>query len=103
MVEVSKYCLRKSIDYLNSHPTYKGKVLYGDTDSIFFHLPTHQLKDTFEIGKKLAEEITKMFPYPMEMKFEKVYESLFLVSKKRYYGKSYETAEGIPKYEGKGI
>lgn len=30
-----------------------------------------------------------MFPYPMEMKFEKAYESLFLVSKKRYYGKSY--------------
>jgi DNA polymerase zeta len=44
-------------------------VLYGDTDSIFFHLPNHKFEDTFEIGKKLAEEITKMFPYPMEMKF----------------------------------
>jgi DNA polymerase zeta len=39
----------------------------------------------------------------MEMKFEKVYESLFLVSKKRYYGKSYETSDSEPKYEGKGV
>ena len=69
VVEVSKYCLRKSIDFLNNHPKYKGKVLYGDTDSIFFHLPNYKFEDTFGIGKQLAEEITKMFPYPMEMKF----------------------------------
>jgi len=66
-------------------------VLYGDTDSVFFHMKGYALKETFNIGKILAEELTKLFPYPMEMKFEKVYESLFLVSKKRYYGKSYET------------
>lgn len=39
----------------------------------------------------------------MEMKFEKVYESLVLVSKKRYYGKSYEAPNTEPKYEGKGL
>lgn len=39
----------------------------------------------------------------MEMKFEKVYESLVLVSKKRYYGKSYEAPNTQPKYEGKGL
>jgi DNA polymerase zeta len=69
VVELSKYSLKKSIDYLNNHPVYKGKVIYGDTDSIFFHLPTHKISDTFEIGKQLALEITKMFPYPMEMKY----------------------------------
>lgn len=47
VVEISKYCLRKSIDYLNNHPIYKGKVLYGDTDSIFFHLPNYKIGDTF--------------------------------------------------------
>jgi DNA polymerase zeta len=103
VVEISKYCLRKSIDYLNNHPKYKGKVLYGDTDSIFFHMPNYPLAETFGIGKQLSEEITRLFPYPMEMKFEKVYESLFLMSKKRYYGKSYETANSAPKYEGKGV
>lgn len=54
VVELSKYCLKKSIDYLNNHPVYKGKVIYGDTDSIFFHLPTHKISETFEIGKQLA-------------------------------------------------
>lgn len=44
VVDVSKYCLKKSIDFLNNHPIYKGKVLYGDTDSIFFHMPTYPLK-----------------------------------------------------------
>lgn len=37
------------------------------------------------------------------MKFEKAYDGLFLVSKKRYYGKSYETEKSAPKYEGKGL
>lgn len=103
VVEVSKYCLRQAIDHLNSHPRFKGQVLYGDTDSIFFHVPGLPLSAAFPAGLELAAEITRLFPYPMEMKFEKVYESLFLVSKKRYYGKSYESAQSAPKYEGKGL
>ena len=39
VVEVAKYSLRQVIDFLNEHPKFKGKVLYGDTDSVFFHLP----------------------------------------------------------------
>jgi DNA polymerase elongation subunit (family B) len=37
------------------------------------------------------------------MKFEKVYDGLFLVAKKRYYGKMYESESSGPKYEGKGL
>lgn len=37
------------------------------------------------------------------MKFEKVYDGLFLVAKKRYYGKMYESETSIPKHEGKGL
>ena len=47
--------------------------------------------------------MTGLFPYPMEMKFEKVYDGLFLVAKKRYYGKSYEPGSKVPKFEGKGL
>jgi DNA polymerase zeta len=65
IVEVSKYLLRQSIDYLNTHPKYKGKVLYGDTDSIFFHLPGCTPKEAINIGKNLALEITGLFPYPI--------------------------------------
>lgn len=37
------------------------------------------------------------------MKFEKSYDGLFLVAKKRYYGKMYESEKSQPKYEGKGL
>ncbi len=34
----------------------------------------------------MEREISARYPYPMYLKFEKVYESLILVSKKRYTG-----------------
>lgn len=37
------------------------------------------------------------------MKFEKSYDGLFLVAKKRYYGKMYESEKSQAKYEGKGL
>ena len=55
--------------YLNEHPVYKGEVLYGDTDSIFYKLPGYSIPECINIGQKLAAEMTKLFPYPMEMKF----------------------------------
>ena len=103
VVEVSKYCLRQCIDFLNEHPKYKGKVLYGDTDSIFFHVPEMTIKEAILAGKQLGEDMTKLFPYPMKMKFEKAYDGLFLVAKKRYYGKFYEDENSSPKFEGKGL
>jgi DNA polymerase zeta len=51
IVETSKYLLRQAIDFLNAHQKYKGKVLYGDTDSIFFHLPGYKALDCINIGK----------------------------------------------------
>lgn len=51
IVELSKYSLRQAIDFLNNHPKYRGKVLYGDTDSIFFNLPGYRTSETFKIGK----------------------------------------------------
>ena len=51
VVEISKYCLKKCIDYLTDHPKYKGTVLYGDTDSIFFHVPTLTITEAIKAGK----------------------------------------------------
>lgn len=47
-------------------------MVYGDTDSLFVHLQGRSVKDAFKIGDEMAKEITKLFPYPVEMKFEKV-------------------------------
>jgi hypothetical protein len=31
------------------------------------------IADAFKIGEEMAKEITKLFPYPVEMKFDKVF------------------------------
>lgn len=54
IVELSKYCLRQAIDFLNSHPKYKGKVIYGDTDSIFFQMPGYTINEAMKVGRQLA-------------------------------------------------
>lgn len=78
-------------------------MVYGDTDSIFYHLKGYSMQQAFSIGQQIAKDMTKKFPYPVELKFEKVYDSLVLVAKKRYYGRCFEKFGGAPKYEGKGL
>jgi DNA polymerase zeta len=60
--------------------------LYGDTDSLFVVLKGRSNEDAFKIGAEMAKEITSRYPYPMELKFEKVYNPMFLIAKKRYVG-----------------
>jgi DNA polymerase zeta len=89
---------------MDNNPRYgRGKVVYGDTDSIFYHLPNYSVENAFKIGDLIAKDMTKKFPYPVELKFEKVYDNLILVAKKRYYGRCYEKPNSQPKYEGKGL
>ncbi|NPA74671.1 MAG: DNA polymerase II [Euryarchaeota archaeon] len=62
------------------------KVVYGDTDSIFFESPYHELEKTVEFGSKIAAEISKKEDLILE--FEKVLEPFFSHgAKKRYVGK----------------
>lgn len=47
--------------------------------------------------------ITDRNPYPMELKYEKVYCPLLSLAMKRYSGLKYETPDDIPVVESKGI
>ena len=51
----------------------------------------------------MAEEITAMFPPPIDLKFEKVYWPCILETKKRYCGYPWEKAGKKPELESKGI
>ena len=48
------------------------QVVYGDTDSMFVHLPGASKEEAFRIGQEIADHITKLNPPPVKLKFEKV-------------------------------
>lgn len=65
---------------------FKGKLIYGDTDSnyiTFPHLKT--AAENWDYSIKVAEEVTKLFPSPIELEFEnEIYWRFFILTKKRY-------------------
>ena len=62
------------------------KVVYGDTDSVFFQSPYEDLENTIEFGMKKAEEISRREKLILE--FEKILEPFFSHgAKKRYVGR----------------
>ncbi len=62
------------------------KVVYGDTDSVFFQSPYEDLEKTIEFGMKKAEEISRREKLILE--FEKILEPFFSHgAKKRYVGR----------------
>lgn len=49
-----------------------GRVLYGDTDSLFVLLENKSLAAAFEIGREIAYTVTQQNPAPVELQLEKV-------------------------------
>jgi hypothetical protein len=47
-------------------------VVYGDTDSLFVHLPGRTKDQAFRIGNEIADAVTSVNPKPVKLKFEKV-------------------------------
>ncbi|CAG5114402.1 Oidioi.mRNA.OKI2018_I69.chrUn_2.g17217.t1.cds [Oikopleura dioica] len=82
-------------------------VIYGDTDSVFVDMEEtvnrENIGDLIDYVKTMAEEITAMFPPPIDLKFEKVYWPCILETKKRYCGYPWEKAGKKPELESKGI
>ncbi|KAJ7169887.1 hypothetical protein C8R46DRAFT_1162607 [Mycena filopes] len=78
-------------------------VVYGDTDSVFVHLPGKTKDQAFRIGHEMADTITSCNPSPIKLKFEKVYLPSVLLAKKRYVGFKYETPDDAPVFDAKGI
>lgn len=79
-------------------------MVYGDTDSVFVHLPGKSRADAFRIGREIASAVTAVNPSPVVLQFEKVYHPCVLLSKKRYVGYKYEhPAATKPVYDAKGL
>lgn len=98
--------------YVSDKPGFQ--IIYGDTDSAFMRIPPDRRKDSveelFEMGEKLAEEVTTAIAALMpgeknyiKLEFEKILQPLVLYKKKRYAGLCIEDPKKQPKVMAKGL
>lgn len=95
---------RETLEHAAAHMerTWGAEIVYGDTDSLFVHLPGRSLDDAFRIGRAMAADITQRNPEPVRLNFEKVYLPCVLVAKKRYAGRKCEPG-APPVLDAKGL
>lgn len=94
--------LEKTKNYINgNYPD--ATIVYGDTDSVMINFKSPSISSAVETGRIAAAEISKIFPSPIKMEFEKVYCPYLLVAKKRYIGKMYSDTGKFIKIEYKGV
>ncbi|KAL9233295.1 hypothetical protein vseg_008315 [Gypsophila vaccaria] len=104
IVQCGRRTLEHAISVVNTHDDWNARVIYGDTDSMFVLLKGRSMKEAFKIGSEIASTITAINPDPVTLKMEKVYQSCFLLSKKRYVGYSFENLnQPQPIFDAKGI
>ncbi|KAI5295689.1 DNA polymerase zeta [Ascosphaera acerosa] len=104
IVSTGREILEKAIALIHGVQRWGAEVIYGDTDSLFIHLPGRSRAEAFAIGEEIAASVTAANPQPVKLKFEKVYHPCLLQSKKRYVGYKYEHVQQTePVFDAKGI
>lgn len=104
IVQTARETLEKAIALIHSVERWGAEVVYGDTDSLFVYLKGRTRDQAFDLGKEIADAVTKMNPRPVKLKFEKVYHPCILQTKKRYVGYKYESRDQtVPEFDAKGI
>ena len=69
------YCVwsfvRVSFYYQNGYD-HDADVVYGDTDSVMVKFGCKTVAEAMPLAEKAAEEVSKIFPRPIKLEFEKV-------------------------------
>ncbi|CAH0374345.1 unnamed protein product [Pelagomonas calceolata] len=86
----------------NGYPA-NAEVVYGDTDSVMVNFGFGDVAETLPKAEKVAEEVTKIFPAPVKLEFEKVYFPYLLMNKKRYAGLLWTRPETHDYMDAKGL
>ena len=109
-------CIYRAKDYvLKNNPGCD--VVYGDTDSVFvkFNLvyddgtyPTgykEKIQRSMDVGLAIQQKLKddKYFDPPHDLEYEKVFDPLMLITKKRYGGEKYEFDINNSKFTSMGI
>ena len=107
---VGRQMLEKLRDFAESHAG--ARVIYGDTDSCFMifedacapHMSVHErIAASVTAGQACSAAFQSRIPAPNCAEYEKVLCPFVLLSKKRYVGNLYETAESDPRRATMGI
>ncbi|HLE07117.1 MAG TPA: DNA polymerase domain-containing protein [archaeon] len=70
-----------------------GQILLHNTDSLFLKTEINDLDRAQSLGEEIAGFVTKNLP-GLELKFEKIFKSFLILTKKRYAGWSFEKDQG---------
>ncbi|XP_033123470.1 DNA polymerase delta catalytic subunit-like [Anneissia japonica] len=102
MIERTKDLVESKYTVANGY-NHNAKVIYGDTDSVMVKFGVDTVQESIDLGKEAAGWITKEFPDPCKLEFEKVYFPYLLINKKRYAGLYFTRADTHDKMDCKGI
>jgi DNA polymerase delta subunit 1 len=88
-----------------------GKVVYGDTDSVFITFPQactaddprERLAASIACGEACSTAFRALVPQPHNAEYEKTFWPFVLLSKKRYVGNMYEQPDSMPMRKSMGI
>jgi DNA polymerase elongation subunit (family B) len=69
---------------------FEGKVIYGDTDSIFIKFPTKDVGESINLGIAAGKRITQQCGRSYKIAYEKTFYPFILFCRKRYCGMKYE-------------
>jgi DNA polymerase delta subunit 1 len=79
-------------------------VLYGDTDSVMVKFGCDTVAEAMRLGTEAAAMVSKTFPPPIKLEFEKVFCPWLLINKKRYAGMYYCSSPDTPdRMDAKGL
>ena len=102
MIEATKKAVEKEYTIQNGYSS-DAEVIYGDTDSVMVRFGVDSVEAAMKLGKDAAQRITKIFPVPVSLEFEKVYFPYLLMAKKRYAGLYWTNPKKYDKLDCKGI
>ncbi len=102
MIHMTKEAVERIYTRANGFPA-DAVVVYGDTDSVMVKFGVPDVPTSMELGHQAAEEVTKLFPSPVRLEFEKVYSPYLLMNKKRYAGLYWTRPDKWDKLDAKGI
>lgn len=65
------YALFHPVPPQNGYP-HDADVVYGDTDSVMVKFGCKTVAEAMPLAEKAAEEVSRIFPKPIKLEFEKV-------------------------------